>query len=175
MITDLPNKIGTTIVFDLTVYFMTNLRRTPGHFFVFFLFTFVCTLTMSMFFRSIGAMSRSLSQAMAPSAIFILALIIYTGFAIPVKDMHPWFRWINYIDPVAYAFEALMINEFSGRRIECSTFIPNSLGGLLPDLNNLSPNQHVCSTTGAEPGASFVDGDTFLAVNYKYYPSHLWR
>lgn len=111
MITDLPNKIGTTIVFDLTVYFMTNLRRTPGHFFVFFLFTFVCTVTMSMFFRSIGALSRSLSQAMAPAAIFILALVIYTGFAIPVTNMHPWFRWLNYLDPVAYAFEALMINE----------------------------------------------------------------
>lgn len=66
---------------------------------------------MSMVFRTIGALSRSLAQAMAPAAIFILALIIYTGFAIPVRDMHPWFRWINYLDPVAYAFEALMINE----------------------------------------------------------------
>jgi ATP-binding cassette subfamily G (WHITE) protein 2 (PDR) len=27
--------------------------------------------------------------------------------------MHPWFRWINYLDPVAYAFESLMINEVS--------------------------------------------------------------
>lgn len=62
MIMDLPNKIGTTIIFDLVVYFMTNLRRTPEHFFIFFLFTFVCTLTMSMFFRSIGALSRTLAQ-----------------------------------------------------------------------------------------------------------------
>ena len=111
MITDLPNKILTTIVFDLTIYFMTNLRRTPGHFFVFFLFTFVVTLTMSMFFRSIASLSRTLSQAMAPAAIFILALVIYTGFAIPTRNMHPWFRWLNYLDPVAYAFEALMVNE----------------------------------------------------------------
>lgn len=48
---------------------------------------------------------------MAPAAVFILALVIYTGFAIPTRGMHPWFRWINWIDPVAYAFEALMINE----------------------------------------------------------------
>ena len=50
---------------------------------------------------------------MAPAAVVILALIIYTGFAIPITNMHPWFRWINYIDPVSYAFEALMINEVS--------------------------------------------------------------
>lgn len=66
MIMDLPNKIGTTIIFDLVVYFMTNLRRTPEHFFIFFLFTFVCTLTMSMFFRSIGALSRTLAQVSFP-------------------------------------------------------------------------------------------------------------
>lgn len=48
---------------------------------------------------------------MAPAAVVILALIIYTGFAIPITNMHPWFRWINYLDPVSYAFEALMINE----------------------------------------------------------------
>jgi ABC-type multidrug transport system permease subunit len=68
-------------------------------------------MAMSMIFRSIGSLSRSLAQALAPAAVFILALIIYTGFTIPTRDMHPWFRWINYIDPVAYAFEALMINE----------------------------------------------------------------
>jgi ABC-type multidrug transport system permease subunit len=68
-------------------------------------------MAMSMFFRSIGALSRTLAQAMAPAAVLILALIIYTGFAIPTSQMHPWFRWINYLDPVAYAFEALMINE----------------------------------------------------------------
>lgn len=111
MICDLPNKICTAIMFNLVIYFMTNLRRTASHFFTFVLFSFVCVLTMSMFFRSIAALSRSLSEAMAPAAVFILAFIIYTGFAIPTGYMHPWFRWINYLDPVAYGFEALMINE----------------------------------------------------------------
>lgn len=62
MICDLPNKIFTTIGFDLALYFMTNLRRTPASFFIFLLFTFTCTLTMSMYFRSIAAMSRSLPE-----------------------------------------------------------------------------------------------------------------
>jgi ATP-binding cassette, subfamily G (WHITE), member 2, PDR len=66
---------------------------------------------MSMIFRSIGSLSRSLSQALAPAAVFILGLILYTGFTIPLAYMRPWFKWITYIDPVSYAFEALMINE----------------------------------------------------------------
>lgn len=62
MICDLPNKILTAIGFNLTLYFMTNLRRTPGHFFVFLLFSSTCTLTMSMYFRCIAASSRTLPQ-----------------------------------------------------------------------------------------------------------------
>lgn len=127
MICDLPNKVLTSLGFNLVLYFMTNLRRTPGHFFVFLLFTFTCTLTMSMYFRCIAALSRSLPevktspaylyksvlifQALAPASLFSLALAIYTGFSIPIKDMAPWFRWLNHLNPVAYAFEALMINE----------------------------------------------------------------
>ena len=63
MITDLPNKIVTSLVFNITVYFLTNLRRTPSAFFTFYLFSFMCILAMSMFFRSIGAFSRTLAQA----------------------------------------------------------------------------------------------------------------
>ncbi|KAE8453210.1 hypothetical protein EG329_011277 [Mollisiaceae sp. DMI_Dod_QoI] len=172
MICDLPNKIGTATAFNLALYFMTNLRRTPGHFFVFYLFTFICTLTISMYFRSIAALSRTLSQAMAPAAIFILALVIYTGFAIPTRDMHPWFRWLNWIDPVAYAFEALIINEFHDRKIPCSPsmFVPAG-----PGYENVSPLQKICSTTGAAAGANFVDGDTYMNVNFQYYASHIWR
>ena len=67
MICDLPNKILTAIGFDLALYFMTNLRRTPGHFFVFLLFSLTCTITMSMYFRSIAALSRTLAQVGLPS------------------------------------------------------------------------------------------------------------
>ncbi|WXC60578.1 hypothetical protein SNK03_006457 [Fusarium graminearum] len=170
MICDLPNKILTSITFNLVLYFMTNLRRTPGHFFVFLLFTFTCTLTMSMYFRSIGALSRSLPEALAPASIFSLALAIYTGFSIPIKDMVPWFRWLNYLNPVAYAFESLMINEFHGRTIECSRFVPQG-----PTYERVSSGERICATTGAAAGADFVDGDVYLDVNFGYHHSHLWR
>jgi ATP-binding cassette subfamily G (WHITE) protein 2 (PDR) len=128
MICDLPNKMLTSVLFNITLYFMTNLRRTPGAFFTFYLFSFTCVLAMSMVFRTIGALSRSLAQAMAPAAVFILALVIYTGFAVPIRDMHPWFRWINYLDPVAYAFESLMINEVSASSLLSNPTLTNGIG-----------------------------------------------
>lgn len=108
MIVELPSKLVTSVVFNVILYFMTNLRRTPGHFFVFFLFTVSTTLTMSNVFRWIGAISRSMAQAQVPSSIFMLILIIYTGFTIPVRDMHPWFRWLNYLNPIAVGVESII-------------------------------------------------------------------
>ena len=48
---------------------------------------------------------------MVPAAVLILGLVMFTGFVIPIDYMLGWSRWMNYIDPVAYAFESLMVNE----------------------------------------------------------------
>ncbi|KAI9803300.1 MAG: hypothetical protein M1825_002091 [Sarcosagium campestre] len=170
MITDLPAKILTAVSFNLTIYFLTNLRREVGPFFVFFLFSFVCTLSMSMIFRTIGSVSRTIHQAMAPAAIFILALIIYTGFVIPTRDMHPWFRWINYVNPIGYAFESLMLNEFRNREFPCSAYVPAG-----PAYENVSSLEKVCSTTGAITGSSVVQGSNYLSVSFEYVENHMWR
>ncbi|KAJ6631165.1 ABC transporter CDR4 [Mycena sp. CBHHK59/15] len=170
MLCDLPAKMLTATIVNVTIYFMTNLRREPGAFFIFYLFSITCTLVMSMIFRTIAATSRSLVQALAPAAIFILALIMYTGFTVPVRDMVVWFRWLNYINPVGYAFEALMINEFVGRTYPCGTFIPAG-----PAYANVSSSNKICSSTGAKAGANFVLGTDYVATSFEYVHSHLWR
>lgn len=151
---------------------MTNLRREPGAFFFFLLITFFLTLVMSMFFRSIASFSRTLSQAMAPAAILILAIVIYTGFVIPTRYMLGWSRWINYLDPVAYGFESLMINEFHDRTYTCSQFVPNQL---VPGYENITPLEQVCSAVGSTPGSSVVNGDAYINSSFAYYHEHKWR
>ena len=167
MLTDIPYKVLNAIIFNITLYFMVNLKRTPGAFFFFLLISFFATLTMSMLFRTIASVSRTLSQAMAPAAVLILAIVIFTGFAIPVDYMLGWCRWINYLDPVAYAFESLMINEFAGQNYSCST--------LIPGYGNLADQSQVCSAVGSQPGMNLVMGTAYIESAYSYYPSHRWR
>jgi ATP-binding cassette, subfamily G (WHITE), member 2, PDR len=113
MICDLPNKVLLTLSFNVPLYFLSNLRRTPGAFLTFYIFALISLLTGSMIFRTIGAMSRTLTASIAPGATFILLLIVYTGFALPIPNMQPWLRWVTYLNPIGYAFESLMINEVS--------------------------------------------------------------
>jgi ATP-binding cassette subfamily G (WHITE) protein 2 (PDR) len=170
MLVEMPSKIIQATTFNLILYFMTNLRRTPGHFFVFFLFSFTTTLTMSNLFRFIGAISRTQAQAMVPASVLMLALMIYTGFTIPISNMHPWFRWINYLNPIAYAFESLMVNEFTERQFPCSQYVPTG-----PGYQNLPNDSFVCSGNGAVAGQNYIDGDTYLSTTFIYSRSHLWR
>ncbi|KAL1982431.1 hypothetical protein VTN96DRAFT_1336 [Rasamsonia emersonii] len=172
MLCDMPYKLLNSVTFNITLYFLTNLRREPGAFFTFWLFSIVITLTMSMIFRTVAAFSRTLSQALAPAALLILALVIYTGFTIPTRNMLGWSRWINYIDPISYAFESFMVNEFHNRTFPCAPeqLIPS--GGSYDDLPIANK---ICSTVGATAGVAYVSGDAYLEQSFQYSYDHLWR
>ncbi|KAK3950278.1 ABC-2 type transporter-domain-containing protein [Pseudoneurospora amorphoporcata] len=172
MLVDMPYKLANSVTFNVTLYFMTNLRREPGPFFFFLLISFVTVLVMSMIFRTIASSSRTLSQAMVPAAIIILALVIFTGFAIPTDYMLGWCRWINYIDPIAYAFEALMLNEFIGRKFSCTAYVPSPQ---IPSYANVGSLNRVCSAVGSVVGQDYVLGDDYLRQSFKYVNSHRWR
>lgn len=164
MLCDIPNKLMLTTAFNVPFYFMANMRRTPEAFATFYVFAFAILLVGSMLFRTIGAMSRTLTESIAPGAVFVLLLVIYTGFALLVPSMHPWLRWFAYINPIAYAFESLMINEFSGRQFPCKVLIPDGDG-----YENVDIASRICSVVGALPGSLLVDGDEYLANSFQYH------
>ncbi|KAL6230685.1 hypothetical protein BDW75DRAFT_221990 [Aspergillus navahoensis] len=170
MIMDMPYKIANSLLTSLVLYFMGNLRREAGAFFFLYLISFAMMMGMSMFFRFFASLTKSIEQALAPSSIILLALVLYTGFAIPVRYMRGWASWIRWLNPVSYGFEAVMVNEFHGREFPCVSFVPSG-----PGYENVSPQQRVCSTVGAVPGSDVVQGADFVQSSYGYEYSHRWR
>ncbi|CAH6720308.1 pleiotropic ABC efflux transporter of multiple drugs Cdr1p [[Candida] jaroonii] len=172
IITELPNKLITGIIFNLIIYFMVNLKRSPGPFFFFLLIALSATITMSHIFRTIGAATKTLYEAMTPASLILTSLILFTGFVVPTPNMLGWCRWINYINPIAYTFEALMANEFHGREFECSQYIPSGPGFPTTATGNTNV---ACSVVGGALGENMVSGDRYIALSYQYYYSHVWR
>jgi ABC-type multidrug transport system permease subunit/ABC-type Mn2+/Zn2+ transport system ATPase subunit len=97
--------------------------------------------------------------------------MIFTGFVVPIDNMLGWCRWINYLDPVAYGFESIMINEFSGRDYACNTFFPPMVDGYM----DLDPQNRACVAVGSVPGENAVSGTSYIGLQYSYFPSHKWR
>ncbi|SCU98484.1 LAFA_0G18228g1_1 [Lachancea sp. 'fantastica'] len=170
VISEIPSKLITSVTFNLALYFLCNFKREAGAFFFYYLMTIVATFLMSHIFRCLGASTKTYAESMVPASVLLLALAIYTGFAIPKTKILGWSKWIWYINPLSYVFESLMVNEFHGRKFECSTYIPAG-----PAYLDVSGTQRVCSAVGAVPGQSYVDGETYINVAYGYYHKHKWR
>lgn len=167
VLSDIPVKFALAVVFNIILYFMAGLKREADTFFLYFLITFVITFVMSAVFRTLAAVTTTVAQAMGLAGVMILALVVYTGFVLPVPSMHPWFEWIHYLNPIYYAFEILIANEFHGREFPCSSFVPS--------YADLSGDAFSCSTAGSEAGSLTVSGDRYIQLNYSYSYSHVWR
>jgi len=167
VIADLPIKFCTTTVFNVILYFLAGLRTEPSQFFIFFLFNWMAMMTMSAIFRSTAAVTKTISAALAIAGIMVLWIVIYTGFTMQRSYMHPWFKWSSWINPVAYAFEALLVNEVHGREFPCA---PTSL---VPPYGQGTNFQ--CAVAGAVAGEINVSGDAWVQASYGYSYSHIWR
>ncbi|RDB26885.1 Brefeldin A resistance protein [Hypsizygus marmoreus] len=166
---DVPITFVTLVVFCVTLYFMVGLQRTANQFFIFFLFVFTMTITMKAWFRAVAAAFKREATAQTFAGVSILALAIYTGFTIPRPSMIGALRWITYINPLRYGFEAIMTNEFRTLNGACSTLVPQG-----PGYENVSLSYQVCTTVGSIPGEPFVSGSRFTQLSYGFTFSHTW-
>ncbi|KAF4552880.1 ABC-2 type transporter-like protein 4 [Elsinoe fawcettii] len=170
IITDVPIILFQVSAFSLVVYFMTGLANNAGAFFTFWFTLVAITFCLTALFRAIGAGFSTFDGASKLSGLAVLALLLYNGYMIPKPDMHPWFVWLFWIDPFAYAYDALLSNEFNGKVINCVG--PN----LVPSGPGYNPvaGQACTGVRGAVTGASSVTGEQYLD-SLSYSHSNLWR
>lgn len=127
---------------------------------------------MTAMYRMFAALSSTIDDAVRFSGIAFNLLIIYTGYAIPKTQLlskYIWFGWIYHINPISYAFEAILTNEFSDRDMTCADSM------LVPQGPGVDPNYQGCVIPGAAVNAHSVSGATYLATQFTYSRSNLWR
>jgi ABC-type multidrug transport system permease subunit/ABC-type multidrug transport system ATPase subunit len=125
---------------------------------------------MTALFRAIGASFAAFDAAAKAAGLTITSAMMYTGYMIHKPQMHPWFVWIYWINPLAYAFDALLSNEFHGKVIDCAgnNLIPGGPGYFD------SAHQACAGVTGAVQGETSLTGDQYLA-GLSYSHTHIWR
>ncbi|KAI8354605.1 ABC-2 type transporter-domain-containing protein [Choanephora cucurbitarum] len=169
VVADIPLAVIQVLIFEICVYFMMGLQLEAGRFFTFMLILVVTNLCMNGFFRFWGSVSPTFFTASQLSSIFLIACLIYCGYQIPYKQMHPWLFWIYWINPLAYGYKALISNEMRNLQFSCEGASGIPYGPSYTDQQYRS-----CILPGAEPGASYVTGDAYLAEVYGYYVWQRW-
>ena len=168
---DLPILFLQVTTFSVVMYWMVGLKATAAAFSTFWIIVYSSTICMTAFFRLCGAAFTTFDGASKVSGFAVSALVTYIGYEIPKPQMHPWFVWIYWINPMAYGFESLASNEFHHQNIPCVGT------NLVPSGPGYEPNTSFAACTGvggASPGATSVTGDQYLD-SLSYSHSHLWR
>ncbi|KAI9625129.1 hypothetical protein KEM48_008528 [Puccinia striiformis f. sp. tritici PST-130] len=130
-------------------------------------------LTASQRFDSNPASDQVLFDTAARMAsVLVMSMVLYSGYMIPEPAMKRWLVWLYHINPVNYAFSALMANEFKGLDISCEGpyILPNGPG--YPAI--LGPNQ-ICTLRGSKPGNPIVAGADYIRASFNYSTSNIWR
>ncbi|CDS13463.1 hypothetical protein LRAMOSA05639 [Lichtheimia ramosa] len=170
VIIDIPFAVVQVLLFEICSYFMMGLNLDAGRFFTYFLLLFTLMLTMNGFFRFCGIVSTSFFVASQLTSLLLILIFIYTGYFIPFDSMHPWFFWIYYINPLAYAYKAVLINEMKGQVYSCE-----GVGNAVPYGPGYNDWAHkVCTMKGGVSGQDHVLGDDYLRSALSYEPNLLW-
>ncbi|UZJ55591.1 hypothetical protein CBS101457_004911 [Exobasidium rhododendri] len=169
---DMPFGLPRSTIFVIIVYFMAGLHRSAAAFFVAWFIVNTAYYSFRALFALFGTVTRNFYTAARLAAIVIGMLVLWAGYVIPQSAMHRWLYWISYINPVFYAFEALMINEFKRTTFTCSgaQILPSGTG--YP--TGLGANQ-VCTVAGSTPGSDIIPGINYLTASFGYEESHLFR
>ncbi|KAI9613839.1 hypothetical protein H4Q26_009689 [Puccinia striiformis f. sp. tritici PST-130] len=171
-ISDIPFSAPKIFLFSLILYMMAGLTRDGGAFFTYFIIVYFTFLALSSFFRFLGSISFSFDTAARMASALVMSMVLYSGYMIPEPAMKRWLVWLYYINPVNYAFSALMANEFKRLDISCEGpyILPNGPG--YP--TTLGPNQ-ICTLRGSRPGNPIVSGADYIRASFNYSTHNVWR
>ncbi|KAF9512472.1 hypothetical protein BS47DRAFT_1363141 [Hydnum rufescens UP504] len=176
LVADMPFGAFQIMLFSMIVYLLCHLTRSASAFFTFYLFVLTTFFAMTTFFRLIGTVTQDYNVAARLAAFIVTAMVVYSGYLIPVFQMKRWLFWIYHINPVNYGFSALMENEFKRIDLSCEggNIVPRNMDGLTQYGTTLGPNQ-VCTLAGSTPGSTIVTGAAYIRKAFTYSPGQQWR
>lgn len=120
-----------------------------------------------------AAVSPSFDEAIRYSVLVLNIMVVYAGYVLSKTQMLasiPWFGWIQFVNPIQFAFEAVMANEFFDQAITCSP------GSIVPEGAMYTTEAYqTCTLPGSIPGSLTVQGANYISTSFAYSRSHLWR
>jgi len=113
-VAETPLDLVLPTLYCVVVYWATGLNPEPAKFFV-FLITIMLDVAIAF---SIGFMIASaivdVQKAIVVAATFFLSSMLLGGFYIDEEQIPDWLAWAQYLSPIRFVFEILLINEFDG-------------------------------------------------------------
>jgi ATP-binding cassette subfamily G (WHITE) protein 2 (SNQ2) len=191
ILTDIPVYVFQTLVFSAIFYFLVGLQSPAQYFFTFFFIIFTLYMSVSAMYRMISSWTPNLSVALRYGCMALSVVFTTAGFVLASPNQLGWISWLRRASPAAWAFEALMANEFRGRTLRCAPedLVPNGPGygdlkyqictiaGAVPqsDVSSILRTSHSAQSTLMLLYSQTVSGTAYMEAVYGFETSHVWR
>ncbi|ODV84587.1 hypothetical protein CANARDRAFT_29115 [[Candida] arabinofermentans NRRL YB-2248] len=185
--TDIPFKLIGILLFVVITYFLSGLVKDAAHFIAFYIFATLGMLSVSQLYHVVAKLAPNLDIANSLSGLFLLWLAMYASYVIPLDQMHPWFKWMAYINPLKYAFESMLLVQLHNVELSCSE-ADYVIGGSESDWSSGLVNKTIdgiCDYTGLRLNyedlldevttQAGILGDDYLASAFGYFYDEVWR
>ncbi|KAL5532389.1 SNQ2_2 [Sanghuangporus sanghuang] len=174
----LPEAVATTLLDVFTtllsqaglaasIYILAGCQGSVMHFLVFLLFVVSTAITMKALFRSVAILTKTTGYSLAGSVIILL--LLFSGFNDLPSSVKRVSLWLSWLDPLRYAFEGLIVNEYHGVQVPCSDY---ASGGEIYGTAFL-PAQTCLSAALASQQLN-ISGDDYFEDTYGYSYANLW-
>jgi ATP-binding cassette subfamily G (WHITE) protein 1 len=108
-----PHQVFFPFLVMTIAYWMIGLRADAGHYLIAVIAAVLSSLNGMALGTLAGAFFKDINVGMAILMVILLPLMLFSGFLVNNTSVPVYFRWIQYISPTKYAFNALMQNEFA--------------------------------------------------------------
>ncbi|KAK9899179.1 hypothetical protein P389DRAFT_158475 [Cystobasidium minutum MCA 4210] len=126
----IPLRILPTLILGLITYWMVGLSHNAAHFFKFLLILVEYSATITLFNLLLAVLVPESGLAILLSNVLNLGQLAFAGFFVNLSKIPPVLRWIQWLNPLKYALEALAVNEVSA-----GLMISDTLQGVPVQIN----------------------------------------
>mmetsp|Transcript_5811 Transcript_5811/g.16301 ORF Transcript_5811/g.16301 Transcript_5811/m.16301 type:complete len:1475 (+) Transcript_5811:148-4572(+) len=115
-VANIPNSLFDSFLYGIIVYWCAGLAFGDGagigNFFMWLLILFMTSFSTGLFFGMFPAVVEVVTIAQACMAVMLVIFILFSGFAIQPDVIPDWYIWAYWINPLAWVFRGLAVNEF---------------------------------------------------------------
>ncbi|GJP35639.1 hypothetical protein CLOM_g20158, partial [Closterium sp. NIES-68] len=112
----IPYSFALAIAWTSIVYYLVGFAPQPDRFFAQLLMWFLIHQVGMSLFRFVASVGRSRGVSNTFGVFALIILFLLGGFVIAKENIPPWWIWAYWMSPLAYAQNALAVNEFKAPR-----------------------------------------------------------
>jgi len=119
-VAEMLNVIFFTTLAVVPLYFMMALQLTASKFFYWYAIQISHVLAGAGLGIFIGAAVKTVDVGQIVAPLATVTFLLFGGVLINNNNLPAYFKWIQYLSPINYAYRGNMINEMSGLSLTCN-------------------------------------------------------